>query len=68
MTQNDNGPGPGRKYGETAVLIYDRKVFFGQKKQPKFLKILLFILEKGTFSGRGRNMVRTKNASHFKTI
>ena len=43
-TQNNNGPGPGRFYGETAVF-------------PKFLKKLILILEKGTFSRRGQNMV-----------
>jgi len=49
MTQNDNGPFPGANYGETA-----EKCFFGQKcilspKHSKFLKRLIFILEKGTF-------------------
>ena len=28
MTQNGNGPGPGRNYGETAVFTFSRKVFF----------------------------------------
>ena len=28
MTQNDNGPGPGRNCGETAVFTFSRKVFF----------------------------------------
>ena len=31
MTQNDNGPGPGRNYGETAVFTFGRKVVFGLK-------------------------------------
>ena len=31
MTQNDNGPGPGWNYRETAVFTFGRKVFFGQK-------------------------------------
>ena len=49
MTQNDNGPFPGANYGETA-----EKCFFGQKcilspKHSKFLKRLIYILEKGTF-------------------
>ena len=29
MTQKDNGPGPGRNYGETGVFTFGRKVFFG---------------------------------------
>ena len=28
MTQNDNGPGPSRNYGETAIFMSSRKVFF----------------------------------------
>ena len=42
MTQNDNGPGPGRNYGETAVFMFGRRVFilaknafFSQQKTPK---------------------------------
>ena len=31
MTQNDNGPGLGRNYGETDVFTFGRKVVFGQK-------------------------------------
>ena len=31
MTQNDNGPGPGRNYGETGVFTFGRKVVFGLK-------------------------------------
>ena len=31
MTQKDNGPGPGRNYGETGVFTFDRKVVFGLK-------------------------------------
>ena len=64
MTQNDNGPGPGRNYGETAVFRSGRKVFFwpkmgfNPKNLPKFLKRLIFILEEATFSGHGQNMVR----------
>ena len=55
MTKNDNGPGPGRNYGETAVFTFGRKVFFwpkmgfNPKNHPKFLKRLIFIWEKATF-------------------
>ena len=31
MTQNDNGPGPGRNYGETAVFTFGQKVLFWVK-------------------------------------
>ena len=31
MTQKDNGPGPGRNYGETGVFTFDQKVVFGLK-------------------------------------
>ena len=31
MTQNDNGPGPGRNYRERGVLTFGRKVVFGLK-------------------------------------
>merc|ERR1712122_424851 len=31
MTQRDNGPGPGRNYGETGVFTFGRKVVFGLK-------------------------------------
>ena len=31
MTQKDNGPGPGRNYGETGVFMFGRKVVFGLK-------------------------------------
>ena len=31
MTQNDNGPGPGRNYGEMGVFTFVRKVVFGLK-------------------------------------
>ena len=54
MTQNDNGPGLGRNYGETAVFTFGRKVVFWPKKRfiPKkyprdlylFLKRVLFSL------------------------
>ena len=53
MTQNDNGPGPGRNYGEMAVFMFGRKVVFwpkihfNPKKHQKILKRLIFILEKG---------------------
>ena len=42
MTQNYNGPGPGRYYRETAVFTFSRKVFFWLKMHfnPKFLKRL----------------------------
>ena len=55
MTHNDNGPGPGRIYGETAVFTFCRKaengpkIRFFPKKIPKFAKRLIFIWEKGTF-------------------
>ena len=41
MTQNDNRPGPGRNYGETAVFTFSRKVFFWLKMHvnPKKNKI-----------------------------
>ena len=31
ITQKDNGPGPGRNYGETGVFTFGRKVVFGLK-------------------------------------
>ena len=31
MTQKDNGPGPGRNYGEKGVFTFGRKVVFGLK-------------------------------------
>ena len=31
MTQKDNGPGPGRNYGETGVFTFGQKVVFGLK-------------------------------------
>merc|ERR1712122_60870 len=31
MTQKDNGPGPGRNYGETGAFTFGRKVVFGLK-------------------------------------
>ena len=31
MTQKDNGPGPGRNYGEMGVFTFGRKVVFGLK-------------------------------------
>ena len=55
MTHNDNGPGPGRNYGEAAVFTFSRKVFFlpktvfFPKEHPKFAKRLIFIWEKGNF-------------------
>ena len=55
MTHNDNGAGPGRIYGETAVFTFCRKaengpkIRFFPKKSPKFAKRLIFIWEKGTF-------------------
>ena len=55
MTQNDDGPGPGRNYGETDVFTFGRKVVFGlkmgfnPKNHPKFLKRLIFIWAKATF-------------------
>ena len=55
ITQKDNGPGPGRNYGETGVFTFCRKaengpkIRFFPKKLPKFAKRLIFIWEKGTF-------------------
>ena len=51
MTQNDNGPGPGRNYGKMAVCVQP-KCFFWLKNEflPKnHPKLLIFILEKATF-------------------
>ena len=31
ITQKDNGPGPGRNYGDTGVFTFGQKVFFGLK-------------------------------------
>ena len=31
MTQKDNGPSPGRNYGEMGVFTFGRKVVFGLK-------------------------------------
>ena len=56
MTHIDNGPGPGRNYGETAAFTFCRKVEngpkirFSPKNHPKKDKRLLFIGGKGTFS------------------
>ena len=56
MTQNDIGPGLNRNYGERDVFAFCRKVFFwprmgfNPKNHPKFLKRLIFIWEKATFS------------------
>ena len=56
MTHTDNGPGPGRNYGETAAFTFCRKVEngpkirFSPKNHPKKDKRLLFIWGKGTFS------------------
>ena len=56
MTHTDNGPGPGRNYGETAAFTFCRKVEngpkirFSPKNHPKKDKRLLFIGGKGTFS------------------
>ena len=52
-----NGPGPGWNYAETAFLrsakkccfFLAKKAFYPKKKHPKFLKRLIFVLEKGTF-------------------
>ena len=56
MTHNDNGPGPGRNNGETAVFTFSRKVVFWpkmhvivKKKYRKYHKTLIFILDRGTF-------------------
>ena len=55
MTQNDNGPNPGRNYGETAVFMSSLKVFFwlktgfNPKNHPIFLKRQIFIWAKATF-------------------
>ena len=54
MTQKDNGPGPGRIYGETGVFTFGRKVVFGLKmglpqKSPKMTFPLLIIWAKALF-------------------
>ena len=55
MTQKDNGPGPGRNYGETGVFTFGRKVVFGLKmgftpqKSPKMTFPPLIIWAKATF-------------------
>ena len=55
MTHNDNGAGPGRIYGETAVFTFCRKAengptnCFFNKEHPKSAKRLIFIWGKGTF-------------------
>ena len=76
MTQKDNGPGPGRNYGETGIFTFGRKVVFGlkmgltPKNHPKW-HFPLDYLGKGnfflwsTFSGRGQNMVRVQKCLLF---
>ena len=67
----DNGPGPGRNYGETGVFTFGRKVVFGlkmgltPKNHPKwhfppwlFGQRHFFLWT--TFSGRGQNMVNLR--------
>ena len=54
MTQKDNGPGPGRNYGETGVFTFGQKVVFGLKMgfTPKITQNDIFPLNylgKGTF-------------------
>ena len=53
MTHNDNGPGPGRNYRETASFTFCRNVDHGPKirlkKQLKSAKRLIFIWEMGPF-------------------
>ena len=55
MTQKDNGPGPGRNYGETGVFTFGQKVVFGLKNGSYPKKITqndfssLDYLGKGTF-------------------
>ena len=78
MTHNDNGPGPGRNYGETAIFTFGRKVFFFgkksvffQKKKPKLCLKTDIYFGKGyffvctTFPGRGQILVRVKKCSFF---
>ena len=69
MTRNDNGPGPGRIYGETTVFTFGRKVFFFAKNpffSKKNTKTIIY-LGKGycfvftTFPGCGLNMARIKS-------
>ena len=57
MTQNDNGPAPGRNYGETAVFKFSQKVFY-PKKRLKFLQRLISIWEKTTRCSSSRNSLR----------
>ena len=65
MTQKENGLGPGRKYVETGVFTFGRKVVFGlkmgftPKNYPKWGDNYLgkgnfFLLT--TFSRRGQNI------------
>ena len=55
MIQKDNGPGPGRNYGETGVFTFGRKVFFWPKngfypkKSPKMIFWVITIWAKATF-------------------
>ena len=51
ITHTDNGPGPGRNYGETAAFTFCRKVENGPKIRfsPKKAKRLIFIGGKGYF-------------------
>ena len=77
MTQKDNGPGPGRNYGETAVFTFGQKVFFlakngfWSKKSLKISEETDIYLEKGNFflwtkfSGRGQKMVNPKEWTPF---
>ena len=66
MTQNYNGPGPGRYYRETAVFTFSRKLFFlaknalYPKKTPKISYETDFYLGKGNFFLHGQNMLRIK--------
>ena len=78
MTQNDNEPGPGWNYGETAVFTFSRKKNFWAKNAPVFLAKKTpeiseetdiyfggnFFLCK-TFSGRDQNMVSLKKGTYF---
>ena len=42
MTQNDNGPGPGRNYGETAVFYVLLKSVFWPKSTDSELPTFYF--------------------------
>ena len=71
MTQNDNGPGLGWNYGETDVFTFGRKVWpkMGFKiNHPKFLKLMIFILEKATFFFEHLFPVVAKTCLEYRSV